>query len=345
MSQQHYCKRLFVDLSICTTNNEDEFYNNKNNYDSAADAFISITLLFQKLKLKLTSKKLIPINWKNLRLIQTISCNDPKDEVKETDTDYRYYFNDNSVFRSPYATVIDEENGLMYISDFGNEQIQCFTLNGHFQFKFKLQSTPHSILLEERTKTLLIGCSDNIIYRYSLNGKMLTNNEFNTKESQLKSPLGMTLDENDGLLYVCDTDCNKIQIFSLIDGKWLKSFGKEGSGNGEFNYPRGICLTLDKNLIIVDRDNKRLQLMEKDGTFIKSIENECMRLCYQCSIDKTNGDIYVSDYSSSEIHIFDAFGKLKTSFESNAPIGVTVDNLNGTVLTTDYIRNKIYIFK
>jgi hypothetical protein len=58
--------------------------------------------------------------------------------------------------------------------------------------------------------------------------------------------------------------------------KWRKgksanatSIGSEGSGNGEFYYAYGITLGPDENLYVADYSNHRVQVLDKNGTFIK----------------------------------------------------------------------------
>ena len=42
-----------------------------------------------------------------------------------------------------------------------------------------------------------------------------------------------------------------------------------GSGNGEFYYAYGITQGPDGNLYVADKDNHRVQVLDKNGTFIK----------------------------------------------------------------------------
>jgi hypothetical protein len=58
--------------------------------------------------------------------------------------------------------------------------------------------------------------------------------------------------------------------------KWRKgknasvsSYGSQGSGNGEFYWAKGITQGPNGNLYVADNNNNRVQVLDKNGTFIK----------------------------------------------------------------------------
>ena len=52
------------------------------------------------------------------------------------------------------------------------------------------------------------------------------------------------------------------------DGKFIKAWGKEGTGPGEFNVPHGLALDSAGRLFVADRANNRLQIFDQDGNFL-----------------------------------------------------------------------------
>ncbi|KAK2552633.1 E3 ubiquitin-protein ligase TRIM71, partial [Acropora cervicornis] len=46
---------------------------------------------------------------------------------------------------------------------------------------------------------------------------------------------------------------------------FVKSFGKEGTGTGEFKYPSGVCMIDSGNIVIADTYNNRVQFLTDDG--------------------------------------------------------------------------------
>ena len=61
---------------------------------------------------------------------------------------------------------------------------------------------------------------------------------------------------------------NSISILSP-DGKQVSRFGERGTGNGEFDFPSGVCVDSCDKIIVSDTYNDRLQVFSRDGTFIQ----------------------------------------------------------------------------
>ena len=53
------------------------------------------------------------------------------------------------------------------------------------------------------------------------------------------------------------------------DGTFLMSFGRFGTGPGEFRTPHALAFDSRGRLFVADRGNVRIQIFEQDGTFIK----------------------------------------------------------------------------
>jgi len=60
---------------------------------------------------------------------------------------------------------------------------------------------------------------------------------------------------------------DRISKFSK-DGKFLKSWGKRGSGNDEFNAPHTIALDSQGRLFVGDRNNNRIQIFDQEGRYL-----------------------------------------------------------------------------
>ena len=53
------------------------------------------------------------------------------------------------------------------------------------------------------------------------------------------------------------------------EGKFIRSFGKFGSGPVEFRTPHDITMDAQGRLYVADRGNNRVQILEQDGRFIR----------------------------------------------------------------------------
>ena len=81
-------------------------------------------------------------------------------------------------------------------------------------------------------------------------------------------------------------------------GKFIKEWGKTGTGPGEFNQPHALAIDSRNRLVVGDRGNNRIQVFDLDGKFLEEF--------YQFSrpsgiwIDK-NDILYVADSESGSV--------------------------------------------
>lgn len=87
---------------------------------------------------------------------------------------------------------------------------------------------------------------------------------------------------------------NRVMKFSR-DGAFIKSWGRKGSGRGEFSEPHTIAIDSTGRLFVGDRENNRIQIFDQDGRFI----DEWRQFGRPSGIFITKDDtIYVADSES-----------------------------------------------
>ncbi|PYX66396.1 MAG: hypothetical protein DMG78_28975, partial [Acidobacteria bacterium] len=52
------------------------------------------------------------------------------------------------------------------------------------------------------------------------------------------------------------------------NGKFIKTWGKKGTGTGEFDCPHTLAVDSKGRLFVGDRQNNRIQIFDQDGRFI-----------------------------------------------------------------------------
>jgi sugar lactone lactonase YvrE len=76
---------------------------------------------------------------------------------------------------------------------------------------------------------------------------------------------------NNGDIFVADghgENTNARIVKFSKDGKFIKAWGRKGSGPGEFDTPHSIVLDSRGRLFVADRGNSRIQIFDQDGKFI-----------------------------------------------------------------------------
>ncbi len=83
--------------------------------------------------------------------------------------------------------------------------------------------------------------------------------------------------DNEERIYVADSKDAHIKIFDR-NGAYVKTVGKKGQGPGEIGRPRNVCITRQKQVMVVDSSNNRLTYYSLEGEFIKDISIAQTRL-------------------------------------------------------------------
>ncbi|MCX6580500.1 MAG: hypothetical protein NT166_09975 [Candidatus Aminicenantes bacterium] len=71
-------------------------------------------------------------------------------------------------------------------------------------------------------------------------------------------------------LYLLDTDCSNIKVFTA-DGRFLKTFGKEGRSESELNVPNRMNV-IDGQLVVWEIGTRRFSIFNTDGEFKHTLQ-------------------------------------------------------------------------
>ena len=108
----------------------------------------------------------------------------------------------------------------------------------------------------------------------------------------------------------------RIQQLNVQTGNFVKSFGKEGSGDGEFVSPVGVCITGDGRFIVVTEfANSRIQVFTMDGEPVfKFGDNGPERLDHPTSCVCYKEKFFIPDKKNNCVKVFDEIGQFLYKF-------------------------------
>jgi len=141
-----------------------------------------------------------------------------------------------------------------------------------------------------------------------------------------------------GDIFVSDGHVNNRIVKFSKDGKFIKTWGKKGSGAGEFDLPHTMFFDSRGRLFVGDRSNKRIQIFDQDGTFIDQWTQFGSPSGMFIAPDDT---FYVVDYND-KMGVFVGSakdGSIKYKFEEALAEGVAVDG-KGNIYVGETVPGK-----
>ncbi|PLX16927.1 MAG: hypothetical protein C0601_08815 [Candidatus Muiribacterium halophilum] len=213
---------------------------------------------------------------------------------------------DQGRFNYPSGIFVDYFSRL-FVVDSMNDRIQVFTGNDLFSFEF---------------------------------GGFGWSTSLNDLKGRFNRPSDIVVGR---FVYVVDTENHRVAKFD-IDGNFISAFGGNGSKDGEFYLPKGICMDLSGDIYIADTENDRIQKFDGNGNHILTL-GSFGRGIKQFNKPKYTAvdndyDLYVTDYRNNRVHLYDRFGSFKKFLKFGKsfvkrPLGISVYNNIIAVVTSD----------
>ena len=170
----------------------------------------------------------------------------------------------------------------------------------------------------------------------------------------LSKPWGIALNQS-GEVVVTSPAWNCISVFNPSGDK-LRSFGTEGSSQGQFMNPRGVAVDGEGNILVADSYNHRIQKLTAEGQFLTAVGTKGsgsrqFNEVRDIAINTSNNKVYVVDKSNHRIQVLNSdlsfsntFGKCGSSKgEFSYPWAIACDR-TGNVYVADSMNHRIQVF-
>ncbi len=157
---------------------------------------------------------------------------------------------------------------------------------------------------------------------------------------QLSKPAGVCADDD---TVVVSEDAHRISVFNRGDGTLLRRFGSGGSGDGQLQYPRGLCfMSGHRRIAVADFDNNRVSVFSVEGEFVRHV-GVGMLGGPQGVACSAFDELVVADYGNGCVVVFSASGELLETVGHGPFTGVAIHG--GTVFAQDHENEKCILFK
>ena len=179
---------------------------------------------------------------------------------------------DGRVFGGVTPAVATDSRDRVYIARREPPAILVYDREGNFLTAWgdDLFKNPHSVWFNEQDQLYVADVDDHTVRKLDTDGRVLQTlgtpdmvgepgQPFNQPTWAVEAPWGD--------LYVTDGYGQyRVHRFSA-DGTLLHSWGEEGTGPGQFALPH--CLRVDSRnrLLVLDRENRRLQIFDAEGNY------------------------------------------------------------------------------
>ena len=249
---------------------------------------------------------------------------------------------------NPEGGAVDNTTGMIYVADYGNNCVKVFDNTGKYLSKIGdntgdgKMNYPHSLAIYENRILIsqgyyYLGSGNSCILNYQLDGKFISRiGRHGTADLEFRVPLGLTINQTNGDIYVCDRDNRRIQIISK-DFKFISKFGEDS-----LSHPRDIKLSKDY-IYVLDESNPCVYLFDYDHILQKKhiTRGEGMLVSdpYFFFIDDSN-NLLISDRGSNSILIFNPlFELIHKNSVSNNPMGIVIDKQRRIIVVSQSDNN------
>ena len=116
---------------------------------------------------------------------------------------------------SPCGMTVDNTTGNIYVADVDNSCVKVFDSNGKFLFKFDDSKGGYPRGIAIYGDRVVVTQSTNCVLNYQLNGVFISRiGRKGRGKLDFGLPLGLTIDEWNGDIYICNYNNNRVQILN-----------------------------------------------------------------------------------------------------------------------------------
>jgi DNA-binding beta-propeller fold protein YncE len=167
-----------------------------------------------------------------------------------------------------------KDNVLVFHRGDARRPVLVFDRDGKFLRSFGegLFTSTHGLRVDPDGNVWATDNANHTVVKFGPDGKVLMTlgekGVAGDDERHFNKPTDVAVAPN-GDLYVSDGYGNSRVVKFDKAGRFLLAWGKKGAGPGEFDLPHAVRLDSKGNVYVADRENKRVQVFDPDGKFLR----------------------------------------------------------------------------
>lgn len=174
-------------------------------------------------------------------------------------------------------------------------------------------------------------------------------------QGDMSNPLDKPMDvaKIGQFVYVTDTNHKQVQVFDST-GTPIFKFGKQGNGEGQFQFPYGITGDKDGNVYVADLYNNRISIFTSKGKFVKYFTDENKKADFLKTpggLRIYNNKLWVTDIQLGKVFQYNLNGKKLLEISAatskddllNAPNAIAIDD-DKNIYVSDTGNQRIVVY-
>jgi DNA-binding beta-propeller fold protein YncE len=206
--------------------------------------------------------------------------------------------------RGPKPVMVFDRDGKLVLSG-ADQEINGKTINPSWQHSGAVD-WEGNVYIIERDAHRIVKLSPKLD-KFLL--QLGTTGERGNDATHFDLPSGIAVLRNGNIVVTDGYGNNRVAVFSK-DGKFIKQIAKgaggppdKGTGNGEWVLPHKLALDAADNMYIVDRENHRIQVFDKELNYLRQFANEGWNP-WDIGISRKGDDGfgYIADHALERVH-------------------------------------------
>ena len=220
----------------------------------------------------------------------------------------------------PRSVAVDAHDNLYVVDMTG--RVQKFSPQGAFVLSWQMPQTdlgkPKGMCRDQDGNLVVVEPHYQRVNHFKPEGRLVAQwGASGTNLGQFKLPRAVAVNSRAEIFVSEYGAVERVQRFSFAGGEagapgiqFLNSFGKAGTGPGEFNRPEGLCVDGADRVYVADSCNHRIEVFTSDGKFIRAYGKPGtgrgeLSYPYDICVDRA-GHQFVCEFGNSRIQVFDA---------------------------------------
>jgi len=216
------------------------------------------------------------------------------------------------VTMGPPASVAFNSKGHLLVLTRGTQPLMEFDADGKFVRAFGegLFTRGHGVRVDADDNVWATDVADHLAYKFSPDGRVLLTIGTKGNTDVLNEPTDVAIARN-GDIFITQghvpgaSGAARISKFDK-GGRFIKTWGRKGTGPGEFNVPHGIAIDAKGLLWVTDREGQRIEIFDAEGRYIREVKYAGL----PCGLHIGGDAIYMVNGFAGQIVRLDLNGKV-----------------------------------